>query len=124
VADLHGTETVLVVDDEDMLLTMTETILTDYGYKVLTASSGQRALAVLSRGDVKVDVVLTDLVMPGMGGRELVDRIKQLAPHVKLICMSGYIAAISEKQAGTLSLRKPFTSADLLAKVKQAIIDG
>ncbi|HZF00642.1 MAG TPA: ATP-binding protein [Methylomirabilota bacterium] len=121
-ADLHGAETVLVVDDEDMLLTMTETILTDYGYKVLTASSGQRALNILSRGDPNVDLVLTDLVMPGMGGRELIDRIRQLAPTVKLICMSGYLGA--EKQTGTNSLRKPFTSADLLAKVKQAIIDG
>src|SRR5581483_1387811 len=123
VADLHGTETVLVVDDEDMLLTMAETILTDYGYTVLTANSGQRALAILSRNDVKVDVMLTDLVMPGISGRELLDRARELAPHVRMICMSGYLAGL-EKQSTVMSLRKPFTSADLLTKVKQALIDG
>lgn len=123
VADLHGTETVLVVDDEDMLLTMTETILTDYGYKVLTANAGQRALAVLSRGDQKVDLVLTDLVMPAMGGRELIDRIQQLSPGMKIICMSGYITT-TEKPPAAFTLRKPFTSTELLTKVKQALIDG
>lgn len=121
VADLHGTETVLVVDDEDMLLTMTETILTDYGYKVLTANAGQRALAILSRGDPKVDLVLTDLVMPAMGGRELIDRVQQLVPGMKIICMSGYITT-TEKPPAALTLRKPFTSTDLLTKVKQALI--
>ena len=123
VADLHGAETVLVVDDEDMLLTMAETILADYGYTVLTANNGQRALAILSRNDVKVDLMLTDLVMPGISGRELLDRVRELAPHVKLLCMSGYMA-MAEKQPAAMSLRKPFTSVDLLTKVKQALIDG
>ena len=122
-ADLNGTETVLVVDDEDMLLTMTETVLTDYGYKVLTANGGQRALAILSRGDVTVDLVLTDLVMPGMSGRELIDRIRQLSPGMKLVCMSGYMAS-ADKTPSALSLRKPFTSVDLLTKVRQALTEG
>lgn len=123
VADLHGAETVLVVDDEDMLLTMTETILADYGYKVLTANSGQRALAILSRGEPKINLVLTDLVMPAMGGRELIDRILQLSPGMKIVCMSGYITT-TEKQPAAITLRKPFTSTELLTKVKQALIDG
>jgi len=122
VADLRGTETVLVVDDEAMLLTMTETILSDYGYKVLTANSGQRALAILSRGE-KVDLLITDLVMPGMSGRELIDRVHQLSPGMKVICMSGYMTS-GEKQPASRSLRKPFTSVDLLTKVKQAMVDG
>ncbi len=123
IADLHGTETVLVVDDEDMLLTMTETILTDYGYRVLTANSGQRALGILSRGEPKVDLVLTDLVMPAMGGRELIDRVRQLSPQMRIICMSGYITT-TEKPPAAFTLRKPFTSTELLTKVKQAFIDG
>jgi len=122
-ADLSGTETVLIVDDEDMLLTMTETVLTDYGYKVLTANGGQRALAILSRGDTKVDLVVTDLVMPGMSGRELIDRIRQLSPGMKLVCMSGYMAS-ADKTPSALSLRKPFTSVDLLTKVRQALTEG
>ncbi len=66
--DLHGSESILVVDDENMLLTMAETIFGEYGYKVITANNGQKALAMLSRDDVKVDLLVTDLVMPAMGG--------------------------------------------------------
>jgi signal transduction histidine kinase len=118
--DLQGTETVLVVDDENLLLTMAETILTDYGYKVLTANSGQKALAILSQDDLKADLVVTDLVMPGMGGRELVERIHQLAPAMRILCTSGYVMP-SDKQTGTAYLQKPFTSAELLSKVKQIL---
>jgi two-component system cell cycle sensor histidine kinase/response regulator CckA len=69
-----------------LLLTMMETILTEFGYKVLTAGSGQKALAILSRDDTKVDLVITDLVMPGMSGRELVERIRQLNRRRRKSC--------------------------------------
>jgi CheY-like chemotaxis protein len=118
--NLQGTETILVVDDEEMLLSMTETILSDYGYKILTANSGTKALAVLSRDDVQVDLVVTDLVMPGMGGRELVERIRQLAPKVKILCTSGYVMP-TDKKGIPAYLQKPFTSDDLLAKVKRVL---
>ncbi len=118
--DLQGTETVLVVDDENLLLTMAETILTEYGYKVLTANSGQKALTILSRDDITADLVVTDLVMPGMGGRELVERIRQLSPKMSILCTSGYVMP-ADKQTGTSYLQKPFTSAELLAKVKQVL---
>jgi len=117
--NLHGSETVLVVDDEALLLSMTETILTEFGYKTLTAGSGQKALALLARADPKVDLVITDLVMPGMSGRELVEHIRQLAPATRILCMSGY--ALVDKQTDMCYLRKPFTSVELLAKVKQVI---
>jgi signal transduction histidine kinase len=128
VENLHGKETVLVVDDEGMVLTMADTILTEFGYKVLTANGGQKALAILSRDDTKVDLVVTDLVMPGMGGRELVERIQQLMPAMKILCTSGY-AMPADKQTGTEYLQKPFTSRDLLVKVKHllagaAVVDG
>jgi len=119
-ANLHGTETVLVVDDENLLLTMAETILTEYGYKVLTANSGQQALAILARDDIKADLVVTDLVMPGMGGRELVEHIRQLAPALRILCTSGYAMPV-DGQTGTAYLQKPFTSAELLAKVKHVL---
>ncbi|MGD0253162.1 MAG: ATP-binding protein [Verrucomicrobiota bacterium] len=119
-ANLHGTETVLVVDDENLLLTMAETILTEYGYKVLTANSGQKALAILSRDDINADLVVTDLVMPGMGGRELIERIRQLAPTMRILCTSGYVMP-ADKQTGAAYLQKPFTSAELLAKVKHVL---
>jgi two-component system, cell cycle sensor histidine kinase and response regulator CckA len=119
-ANLHGTETVLVVDDENLLLTMADTILAEYGYKVLTANSGQKALAILSRDDIHADLVVTDLVMPGMGGRELIERIRQLAPTMRILCTSGYVMP-ADKQSGTAYLQKPFTSAELLSKVKQIL---
>jgi signal transduction histidine kinase len=118
--NLNGTETVLVVDDEDILLTMAETILSEYGYHVLTANSAQKALAILSRHDAHVDLVVTDLVMPTMGGRELVERIRQLLPQIHILCASGCILP-PEQQTGLPFLQKPYTSRELLNKVRQAL---
>ena len=118
--NLNGTETVLVVDDEDILLTMAETILSEYGYHVLTANSAQKALAMLSRDDVHVDLVVTDLVMPTMGGREFVERIHQLLPKIRILCASGCVLP-PDQQIGLLFLQKPYTSRELLGKVRQAL---
>jgi signal transduction histidine kinase len=118
--NLHGTQTILVVDDEDILLMMAETILTEYGYRVLTANSGQKALAILSGDDTHVDLVITDLVMPTMGGRELVERIRQIAPAVHILCASGCVLPPDQK-IGLMFLPKPYTSHDLLIKVHQAL---
>jgi two-component system cell cycle sensor histidine kinase/response regulator CckA len=118
--DLHGMETIMMVDDENVLLTMAETVLSEYGYCVLTANSGHKALAILSRGDVQVDLIITDLVMPTMSGRELIERVRQLAPGTRIMCTSGYVLP-ADKQTGTPYLQKPFTSRELLAKVKQVL---
>jgi signal transduction histidine kinase len=118
--NLNGTETVLVVDDEDILLTMAETILSEFGYKVLTANSAQKALAMLSRDDTQVHLVVTDLVMPTMGGREFVERIRQLTPKIRILCASGCVLP-PDQQIGLLFLQKPYTSRDLLSKVRQAL---
>jgi two-component system cell cycle sensor histidine kinase/response regulator CckA len=118
-ADLNGTGTVLMVDDEDLLLTMGETVLSAYGYKVLTANSGQKALDIIERGD-PIDLVITDLVMPNMSGRELVDRVRRLSPDIRILSSSGYVRP-SEEQEHAAYLQKPFTSQDLLLKVKQAL---
>ena len=118
--NLNGTETVLVVDDEDILLAMAETILSEYGYHVLMANSAQKALALLSRDDAHVHLVVTDLVMPTMGGRELVERIRQLSPQIRILCASGCVLP-PDQQIGLLFLQKPYTSHDLLSKVRQAL---
>jgi two-component system, cell cycle sensor histidine kinase and response regulator CckA len=118
--DLHGSESILVVDDESMLLTMAETIFGEYGYKVVTANNGQKALAMLSRDDIKVDLLVTDLVMPAMGGRELIERARQLHPRIKILCMSGCVLP-PEQQVGLAYLQKPFTSRDLLAKARHVL---
>ena len=117
---LRGTGTILVVDDENLLLTMAETILSDFGYRVLTANSGQKALELLAQPETKVHLVITDLVMPGMGGRELMEKIEQLEPELPIVCMSGYVMA-EDQQGGAGYLQKPFTTSDLLRKVKSAL---
>jgi two-component system, cell cycle sensor histidine kinase and response regulator CckA len=120
--ELRGTGTILVVDDESLLLTMAETILSDFGYKVLTANNGQKALQLLTPPS-EVNLVITDLVMPGMGGRELMEHIRQRGLEMPIIATSGYVVSEDvQNMAGYL--QKPFTSADLLRKVKTALSTG
>jgi signal transduction histidine kinase len=118
--DLTGSQTILMVDDEDLLLTMGKTILSAYGYQVLTANGGQKALDILAQKDTSVDLVITDLVMPAMSGRELVEHIRKLAPATRIICTSGYVWPAGQESDGAY-LQKPFTSQGLLLKVKQAL---
>jgi two-component system cell cycle sensor histidine kinase/response regulator CckA len=118
--DLSGTQTILMVDDEELLLTMGETILSSYGYHLLTANSGQKALEILSRSERPVDLVITDLVMPVMSGRELVEQVQRLSPATHILCTSGYVRPGS-KQEGAAYLQKPFTTQELLMKVKHAL---
>jgi CheY-like chemotaxis protein len=75
---------------------------------------------VLSHKDSSVDLVITDLVMPAMSGRELVERIRQIAPSTRIICTSGYVGPTGQEDDGAY-LQKPFTSQELLRKVKQAL---
>jgi two-component system cell cycle sensor histidine kinase/response regulator CckA len=119
-SDLHGTGTILVVDDESLLLTMADTILTEFGYKVLTANSGQKALDILAHPLNRIDLIITDLVMPAMGGRELIEKIRQQGFAQPIVCTSGYVMP-EDKQAAAGYLQKPFTSSDLLVKVKTAL---
>jgi two-component system cell cycle sensor histidine kinase/response regulator CckA len=121
--DLNGTQTILMVDDEDLLLTMGQTILSTYGYRILTANSGQKALDILSQNDQTVDLVITDLVMPAMSGRELVEHIQRLSPETRIMCTSGYMWPTSQDNSHPY-LQKPFTSQELLLKVKHALADN
>jgi two-component system cell cycle sensor histidine kinase/response regulator CckA len=118
--DLTGTQTILMVDDEDLLLTMGDTILSTYGYKVLTANTGQKALDIFSKTEGTIDLVITDLVMPTMSGRELAEQIRRIAPATKILCSSGYVWP-SSQQNEMGYLQKPFTSQELLMKVKRVL---
>jgi two-component system cell cycle sensor histidine kinase/response regulator CckA len=123
ILDLKGNQSVMIVDDEDLVLKMGQTILSAYGYDVHTASSGQRALDILSQGELAMDLVITDLVMPAMSGRELVEHIQRLSPATRILCTSGYVWPANQPEE-TAYLQKPFTSQDLLLKVKQALVNG
>ena len=119
-SDLSGKETILMVDDEDLLLTMGQMVLSSYGYDVLTANSGQKALEILSTNRKPIDLVITDLVMPNMSGRELIEHIRALSPHSRVITSSGIVRS-SDSGEDDSYLQKPFTSQDLLRKVKAVL---
>ena len=118
--DLSGAETILMVDDEDLLLTMGQTILSAYGYRVLTANSGQKALDLLNKPDTDVDLLLADLVMPAMSGRELIEHVQRLSPSIRILCTSGYVWPANQLNERPY-LQKPFTAQELLLKVRQTL---
>ncbi|MBI3418087.1 MAG: response regulator [Verrucomicrobia bacterium] len=118
--DLTGNQTILMVDDEELLLTMGQTILSAYGYRVLTASSGEKAVEIFRNSAGNIDLVVTDLVMPQMSGRELSDRLRQVTPGVRIVCTSGYVRT-NQADEEDAYLQKPFTSQALLRKVKEAL---
>lgn len=117
--DLRGEQTVLIVDDEELLLTMSEMVLSSFGYRVLTALNGRQAMEVIESPDSHVDLVVTDLVMPHMDGHQLIQRLQAVAPGLRIICTSGNFRP-SNRELGVTYLQKPFTSQDLLRVVKQA----
>ena len=86
----RGTETVLLVDDEDMIIDIGEKILKMMGYEVITARSGREALRLYKENQVKIDLVVLDMIMPGMSGGETYDRLKGINPNVKVLLSSGY----------------------------------
>jgi signal transduction histidine kinase/CheY-like chemotaxis protein len=120
VENLRGHETVLFVDDEEMLLNLGQVVLSAFGYKVVTANSGAAALDLFRNGPDQFQIVITDLVMPGMSGRELVDQLRRLSASVPILCTSGYVRSPGEGDEDTY-LKKPFTSQELLWKVRQML---
>jgi len=118
-ADAGGKQTILLVDDEDLLLTTCHTVLSTYGYQILTASSGEKALEVIAGTKSPIDLVITDLVMPRMSGRELIEQIQLRLPGVPILCTSGFERRGADDDEAYLS--KPFTSQELLRHVKRML---
>jgi PAS domain S-box-containing protein len=114
-------ETILLVDDEDMILEVTSELLTSSGYQVLKAGSGDQALELYQRHINDIDIVLLDMIMPGMNGAETYDRLKSIDPNVKVILTSGYsVDAQAEKifaKGCNGFLQKPFTIKNLSSKI-------
>lgn len=121
-----GGETVLVVDDEAAIVDMTRMALTTLGYTVLSASSPADAIAIAS--EQPIDLLVTDVVMPEMNGRELADRLMQDYPDMACLFMSGYTENILAHKgvlgADVRMIQKPFTLAELSAAVRSAIRTG
>lgn len=119
-------ETVLVVDDEEMVRRLAARILLGHGYRVLEAGGGEDAVRILQRASSRIDGVLTDVAMPGLGGRQLGETITRCWPGVRVLYMSGFPAKRMVDE-GALDptcpfLQKPFTSEQLTRKVREMLV--
>jgi two-component system, cell cycle sensor histidine kinase and response regulator CckA len=118
-------ETILVVEDEAGIRALIRKILRRQGYQVVEAGSGEEALALITERPGAVDLLITDVMMPQMGGHELADRLREQYRDIKVLYVSGYTddAAIyaGNLPAGTAFLQKPFTLGSLLDKVKDIL---
>jgi signal transduction histidine kinase/ActR/RegA family two-component response regulator len=123
-----GGETILVVDDDDQIRELTEEALQDYGYKTLSADSGEQALDIFKEKAKDIDLVLMDLNMPGMGGSQCTRKMVTLDPSVRVLVASGYAANGHGKAALEFGAKdfisKPFQAQKLLAKVRQVLDAG
>jgi PAS domain S-box-containing protein len=118
-------ELVLVVEDEPVLREVTRRTLADNGYRVIAAGSGQEAIDAVAAGGDRIDVLLTDVIMPGMQGREVAGRVREFQPGIGVLFMSGYTQGLLSSQGviepGINLIEKPFTEASLLARLRAII---
>jgi PAS domain S-box-containing protein len=124
-----GTETILLVEDETVILEMGAFILEQHGYTVLVAQNPLQALELVHRRQETIDLLLTDVIMPDMNGRELSRRVLELLPAIKVLFMSGYTADILAHHGGGMDaslhfLEKPFSASQLVQKVRSVIDQG
>jgi CheY-like chemotaxis protein len=121
----RGTETILIAEDEEALREAVCDYLSSLGYTVLAASSGKEALSAASEHDGHIDLLITDVVMPGMSGRELSEMLGSLYPDLKTIFMSGYtddaVLRHGIHAQGTTFLQKPFAMGTLASKVSDTL---
>src|SRR6266550_3734661 len=125
VEPLRGTETVLVVEDEASVRMVARQVLERYGYAVLEAPNGETALRLAAKHHGPIHLLLTDVVMPGLSGRQLAEQLVQLRPDMKVLYASGYaIHAIVQHgvlESGIAYLQKPFTPETLGRSVRQVL---
>jgi PAS domain S-box-containing protein len=121
----RGEATILLVEDEQALREVIERILTGSGYRVITATNGADALAVAADLPERIDLLLTDVIMPQMNGPHLVERIKEVRPSIGVMLMSGFAQPILDSgghlEPGVTLIEKPFAGPDLLEKVRQVL---
>jgi two-component system cell cycle sensor histidine kinase/response regulator CckA len=120
-----GTETILVVEDDEPLRDLAVRMLQDAGYRVSQARNAEGAMALLRSFEPGIDLLLTDVIMPGKGGPELLEQARELQPGIRSLFMSGYTGDLVALRGGLMPeaafLEKPFTRSALLRKVRSAL---
>jgi CheY-like chemotaxis protein len=120
-----GTETILLVEDEANLRYLARQFLEKQGYRVIDAADGAVAMQIAVAHEGVIHLLLTDVIMPGMNGRELAQHILEIRPNVKVLYMSGYTENVIGRNgtldAGVRLLQKPFTLRDLKSKVREVL---
>jgi two-component system cell cycle sensor histidine kinase/response regulator CckA len=120
-----GTETVLLVEDEESVRELVHLTLVSRGYKVIEAENGEAGLRVAAECKEPIDILITDVMMPGMGGRDLAKQLLELRPGIGVLYLSGYtedaIATQGVVSPGTAFLQKPFTLQNLAKKVREVL---
>jgi signal transduction histidine kinase len=124
-ASLQGTETILLVEDAEGVRALLQDVLTMYGHQVLVARDGEEGIRLANDHTGPIDLIITDIVMPRMGGRELVERVVTTRPTVRALYLSGYtdeaVMRHGVLEAGAAFLQKPFTARQLMTKVRQIL---
>jgi two-component system cell cycle sensor histidine kinase/response regulator CckA len=127
-ATAHGTETILLAEDETAVRAMAREALETSGYRVIEARNGVEALAVAAAHAGGIDLLVTDVVMPQMGGGELAERLRAERPGVRVLFMSGYtdddVVRQGISEAGSAFLQKPFMLSALARKVRELLDAG
>jgi two-component system cell cycle sensor histidine kinase/response regulator CckA len=122
---LRGTETLLLVDDEDMIIDVCCKVVTKLGYNVLTVKSGKEAIEIYKENRDRIHMVILDMIMPTMSGAETYDKLKEINPDVKVLLSSGYningqVAEILDRGCNGF-IQKPFNMADLSKKIREIL---
>jgi two-component system, cell cycle sensor histidine kinase and response regulator CckA len=122
---LRGTETILVVEDDETVRRFTVHMLTTLGYRVIAAVDGRHALVLCEEHDDHIDLVLTDMIMPHMTGKQFVEQLRRLGKTFKVLFVSGYSAEDTvDGQAlgeGIAFFAKPYTRNQLAAKIREVL---
>ena len=122
---IGGTETVLLIDDEDVILEVGRALLEAMGYRVLTARDGKEAIELYKNNRDRIDLVILDIVMPRMGGGEAYDKMKEISPNVKVLLSSGYSIDSQAKEILARGcdafIQKPFGMLELSQKIREVL---